>query len=690
MAALFTEVMLIRWQTSVIPILGYFKNLPLIVMFLGMGAGCLLRPGDDRGARVGAWSIAGACMLAALSDLLGLHSLVFPDPAIDVWDRAFTGTGGGASATWLRNLLAILAVLAIDLVAFTWFGRELGRLVGGAAPLRAYAGNILGSLAGVVAFAGLSWAGTPPVAWAACAGALLLACGAGAPGGWRRHTLPFALVAVAGAVSAFREASEGGLIRWSPYYRVKVGEIRAEAHPAGRPLYYRVDVNRDIHQVLVDTSLKSGRGLRKGSDEEWNWKTWEFLYDFPYLVRPHPDTVLIGGAGGGNDASAALRNGAVRVTAVEIDPLIAGLGRSLHPARPYADPRVRLVNDDIRGFLSRTAERYDLITYGILDSHTALSSLSSLRLENYVYTVEGIRGALARLVPGGVMTLSFYESDRTWLGRRLYANILAAGGREPAVVRNEGTIYFAFGPGLDREAFHRRTGNRGRAVEQELRSARERPTTDDWPFLYTAPSGQPVVYYITMVLVALGGWMGLRRVMGRGRGLAGLDWEMAFLGAGFMLVQVRALTSLTLVYGSTWTVNAGVMAGILALSGAANAFVAIQPVRRRWVPYVLALAAVMAMSVVPPGALLALGYSGRAAAGTLLAVLPVLFSGMAFSAALAGRPDTASALGSNLVGCVFGGALEAVSLVWGIGSLSAVAAMIYVLAWRSGAVRKGA
>jgi len=164
-----------------------------------------------------------------------------------------------------------------------------------------------------------------------------------------------------------------------------------------------------------------------------------------------------------------------------------------------------------------------------------------------------------------------------------------------------------------------------------------------------------------------------------------MDWEMAALGAGFMLVQARALTSLTLLYGSTWLVGAAVIAGTMALSGAANALVAARPPARRWPAYVLALGAVLAMTAPLGSVLLGLPFGTRILAGTLLAVLPVLFSGVAFSSALAKSGNTARALGSNLVGCVFGGAAEAASLVWGIGSLGLLAALFYAAAWKAGA-----
>ena len=48
-----------------------------------------------------------------------------------------------------------------------------------------------------------------------------------------------------------------------------------------------------------------------------------------------------------------------------------------------------------------------MIVYGLLDSHTLLSHASSVRLDSFVYTVEGFREARSRLKDTGVLALSF-------------------------------------------------------------------------------------------------------------------------------------------------------------------------------------------------------------------------------------------------------------------------------------------
>src|SRR5258708_15516352 len=131
-------------------------------------------------------------------------------------------------------------------------------------------------------------------------------------------------------------------------------------------------------------------------------------YELPYWLYGHaPGHVAVVGAGTGNDVAAGLRNGAQKIDAIEIDPAILMEGKLGHPEHPYFDPRVRAVVSDARTFLRTTNEHYDIVVYGLLDSHTLVSHASSVRLDSFVYTVEGLREARKRLNPYGIPPLSF-------------------------------------------------------------------------------------------------------------------------------------------------------------------------------------------------------------------------------------------------------------------------------------------
>src|SRR5205814_3507741 len=185
---------------------------------------------------------------------------------------------------------------------------------------------------------------------------------------------------------------------WSPYYRITVFQDRDDTV---------VEVNHIFHQSMARVDRK------------------EYFYQWPYAVFGDTfDNVLVLGAGSGTDVAAALRHGAKHVDAVEIDPVILRLGAERHPDRPYADPRVRIVNDDARHFLATTATRYDLIVFALIDSLTVQSSFSGVRLESYMFTEESFRAVRAHLTPRGAVALYNYFREK-WLVDRL-ANTVAA------------------------------------------------------------------------------------------------------------------------------------------------------------------------------------------------------------------------------------------------------------------------
>ncbi len=153
------------------------------------------------------------------------------------------------------------------------------------------------------------------------------------------------------------------------------------------------------------------------------------------------------------------------------------------------------------------------------------------------------------------------------------------------------------------------------------------------------------------------------------------------MGAAFLLIETRGVTDLSLLFGSTWIVNAAVFAGILATAWAANAIV-----RRRgaWpLPALfIALAAALALNFfVRPSTLLTLGLVARGVAGGLLNGLPVGIAGLLFSQLLARSPHPAAALGSNLLGTVLGGCLEYLSVFTGLRALTLIAIALYAAAF---------
>jgi SAM-dependent methyltransferase len=405
-------------------------------------------------------------------------------------------------------------------------------------------------------------------------------------------------------------------------------------------------------------------------------EAWRELYDRPY--RGHrAGRVLVVGAGTGNDVQAALRAGASQVTAVEIDPRILELGRSLHPERPYDDPRVRVVIDDARTWLHSADERYDTVVYGFLDSHTLLSSFSTLRIDNFVYTVEGLIAAVSLLEPGGRLAVTFTTAT-PWLRDRLHGLVTLALGQPPDSERVAGTNGRIF-VGTRSPSWQPASPGLRAAVSAEMALP-----TDDWPFLYLKRPGLPLHYLVFIAVVLLlgfGSFLLVERAQRR------FNLEFFFLGAGFMLLETRSITEMALLFGSTWAVNALAFGGILAFVLGANL------VATRWQrPPPALLYGLVALLLLlgwglGVGALQVEPVVLRLGLAALVLYAPVLVAGVVFSTRFRDAASPNLCFGSNLVGAMVGGAIEYLSMAFGLGALYPIGAALYLAAWL--AARRG-
>jgi hypothetical protein len=161
-----------------------------------------------------------------------------------------------------------------------------------------------------------------------------------------------------------------------------------------------------------------------------------------------------------------------------------------------------------------------------------------------------------------------------------------------------------------------------------------------------------------------------------------LNAQFFFLGAGFLLIETRSVTEVALLFGSTWMVNAFAFAAILLAVLAANALVS----RIHFRPpigllYAAIVAALVAGAFMPPGALYFPSLALRIVVAAVVLFSPLLLAGIVFSTQFEGAAFPSQLFGSNLLGAMFGGALEYVSLIVGLPTLYLVAALLYLLAF---------
>lgn len=662
-AILVLELAMIRWLTTQVRVAAYFANLVLLAAFLGMGLGVGL---GRFGMRLGRWSVpalAIVSVLLALAGPLGLVHVKFPDLPTD-WTLE-TGR------TWLQFVAGASLVTACFWVIAAVFmlpGAIVGSLFGATPPLRAYAADLGGSLAGVLAMAVLAALWAPPPAWIAVGATPLV---------WLardRWSVIAAIVAVVAAAFSIDGA------RFSPYNRIDLAPGVAEAYgkPASGSQEWLLMANRDYYQRMLD--LRPTPGMNEVREHA------HAVYELPFTFSERPGrTAVVVGAGTGNDVAGALRRGFARVVSIDIDPAILQAGLELHPERPYADPRATRVNDDARAYFGRDdGERFDVVCYGLLDSHAIFSSMSSLRLDNFVYTREGLAAAWSRVSDDGVLSVSISVFAGDWIYQRILGLMREATGLNPIVVSHgydQGATFLA-GRSLTVEAVRVRAPN---AIQMPARIAVAGVPTDDWPFLYLRTAGIPWTYLAVFILIAATAVIAVRRVFGatifaRGR----FDVQMFLLGAAFMLLETRAVTQLSLLFGSTWVVNTSVFAGVLLMVLAANAAAGRLTAYRRPLWYSLLAVSLLLLWALPVQPLFALPLWARALAAGPLVAIPIFFAGVIFSSELRGRADAVAALGCNLCGAVLGGLLENLSMIVGLKAVVLLALAIYLASLRAG------
>jgi len=133
----------------------------------------------------------------------------------------------------------------------------------------------------------------------------------------------------------------------------------------------------------------------------------------PYLLLDHP-RVLVLRLGGGAGIFTALHKGARQVWVVEPDSDLIHMLRDVPFFQSFTgnilkDPRVRVVNKEVRAFAGSTDQKFDLVDLGLIDS-TGLSQAGGYSVEeNYVYTVEAIREYLKALNPSGILSITVWD-----------------------------------------------------------------------------------------------------------------------------------------------------------------------------------------------------------------------------------------------------------------------------------------
>lgn len=665
-AALFLELMVIRWVPAVVRFVAYYSNLLLISSFLGLGLGALMAR-----RRWNLFQWFPAVLVANVGSLILCKHLV-EMPATNAEARF------GAGSSFLFDYAVLVGIFILNTAVFVPLGAQIGRLFRQQPPLRAYAFDLGGSLAGTICFGIFSLYHFSPTIGMSIVAAIFILMSR------RRFFLNASLLVIA-AFSVPLSTSPAAF--WSPYYYVTVHPFSVDRPAVSDPApdlrtmidppFYIVSVNTDFYQydATIDLHRYSdgplGNMIREILDVE---------YLLPYALHPNAGNVCVVGAGGGLDVEAALLAGAQHVDAVEIDRTLTNISRRFNASDIYDNPKVQIHINDARAFFQSSPGGFDMVVFGLLDSQALFSYSNNIRLDGYIYTVESIRKAYSLLKPGGALCISFVM-PRDWLGYKLIDMIRAATGRDPVVYAGHHRFIMAVGQQIDPATAPLEIGDYTRFTDDIPKV--DLPT-DDWPYLYLSHRAIPSDYLIVIISLmvlsagAVGAlWWTDPEVRGNSR-IGFASAHFFFLGLGFLLLETKSIGDCSLYFGTTWFVTMIVVTGVLLMVLAANT-IAMRLRKTSFWFYVPLLLSLLLLYVVPRDFILGLPFLGRILWALFVVPLPIFFAGLVFSTTFKISGDPATLLAANLIGATIGGFLEYLSMVTGTRALMLIVAAAYLI-----------
>ncbi len=726
---LFLELAAIRWFPAHALYLTFFTNVVLLACFLGMSVGCLAASHRRNYLR---WTPLILVVGMATAHIVEITSGQFVQNGIDRPSPEVVFFGNAYRMPDLFRYPVPVEVMGgfffvVIALAFIGLGQELGRALNRwPNRVQAYTINITGSIVGIVLFGACSWLHLSPFWWFGLTAVGLAYFYFVSPVHRVRAKfmvlgpvlglLLLSIVALASyriIYNDFQGQRESRQI-WSPYNRIDF-----------KPYDLSLSVNLMFHQSMVSRNDKYP------------------AYALPHLLnrdagRPPFADVMIIGAGSGNDVSRALQWGAKHVDAVEIDPAIYRLGTQYHPDHPYQDPRVEVHLDDGRNFLRASQRKYDLIIYALVDSLVLHSGYSNIRLESYLFTRQTFEDVKRHLKPEGNFVVYNYFREG-WLISRLQKSldeVFGAGNplvltlpyqkvMEPdADTADKFTVFFAGNTAPLRNAFTQQPEyllrddqapgpNSPNGFMQPARfeqvSAQDqkssywqkfglatvtqpaeglRIATDDWPFFYVRKPMMPslslrgilIMAGLALLLIFL---FAPRRTADQRAelrlGAPSLNLQMFFLGAGFMLIETKAVVTMALLFGSTWVVNSIVFFAVLVMILIANLWTLKSNVKRLWPYYVGLLLTLGLNTIIPLDFFLGMNRTAQVLGACLLVFAPVMFAGVIFAASFKRTAEPDRAFGFNIAGAMMGGLAENSSMLLGFQYVVVVAILFYTL-----------
>ncbi|MEW6040871.1 MAG: hypothetical protein AB1633_05060 [Elusimicrobiota bacterium] len=678
---LFFEVFLIRYLGQQIRILSYFKNIVLICVFLGIGIGCGLSH-----RKMNTLFFFPALLFPLIFLAFSPQGKLLGSMRVPNLQEYFVGFETTKNF-FILGLFHLILFTIFSNVVFTFvpLGKVLGKMMDQFRPLSAYSLNIAGSILGIILFTLASYLSTPPSVWLLAGFVLWLIF-------IRKLKNLFGLSVVIGFILITGSVIYDAGSLWSPYYRVDavaVGMERAHGDSISSPVVYSWDKEKYPPKpelwgyLAVTNQLGMTYGVNHSKEflEKYSKKypivKW-FQYDsmeFPFRLKKYDDCLVLG-SGMGGEIATAIRNKVNHIEAVEIDPAIAKLSYDLHPEKPFQNKNARLIVDDARSFIHKTKKKFDLVLIGGLDSHTLLSGMSSNRLDSFVYTRESFKQIKKLLKDDGVFHLSF-AFVFPWITERIKYTMSEAFPEDSIYTVNNLGIVMT-GPGItksdsktkseiEKMGYKLFTPDKGGFKDNKTLS-------DNWPFLYLKSPAIPLSYLTVLSFLILLSIFLVKKTYNQ----IPFSPHFFFLGAGFLLLETKSITELSILFGSTWIVNSFVFMVVLFMILFANL------IQNKYdlpgtIFYLILFPVLVIQIIITPASFLVYGVFTRILIASILYGVPFLCAAFIFANSFKAIKEPDYMLGANLLGSVLGGTVEYGTLIWGIKSLNVVAIVFYFL-----------
>ena len=666
---LYLELAIIRMHSSFFQMFAFFKNFSLLSCLLGLGVGYLFGYKKIYSLK---WVFPFMTVQILLMYFLKNtpFALFIQNP---ITERLAMGQGFVEGFFQFFIVYSFIVLIFIfNAMTFVPLGHLVSNLMYSQKKLQSYSSNLLGSIAGIVVFALMSIYWTGPSLW---------------------FLLGFIILIFFQKKNYLNIIFSGS----SLFILLLIFLIPKDSNEKNIYSPYQL-----ISVIYEEDTVKRVKASNLFFQTPYSLDKLDTSYFLPFKASNEvPKKILIVGSGTGNDTAAAISSGVESIDAVEIDPVIIDLGK-YHPNKPYEDQKVKVIQNDARNFIRHTNEKYDLILYGLLDSHTSLSSNGGIRLDSYVYTVQAFEEAKKKLTKDGYISLTFGVASKE-LGVKIFRMLKKAfNDEEPTVYMYipgaeklddkffiDGDLYkkdfieakytFLISNNANKVFRFNDQSDLARVNFFDNKKTKVSLSNDDWPFFYMPVKVWPKSYIIILILIFICSFLFIKKTSTLNR--KNFSITCFFLGAGFMLIETKGITEIALIYGSTWFVITIVIGFILLMAYLANLLIIRNGQIKSSIIYFLLIISLL------------FGYFFTFVDTTifssiilkiivpLILTVPIFFSGLAFSKELSVENHVGVALSSNILGAIFGGLIEYNSMYFGFKSLYLLGIIMYLMGY---------